>query len=77
VIFHTAVLAYVPSAAERHTFAHQALELADVWISNEVPQVFPDIAKRAQSPGRGFLLSVNGRPTAWTDPHGAAIDWIG
>jgi len=27
------------------------------------------------APGR-FLLSVNGTPVAWTDPHGRSIDWI-
>jgi hypothetical protein len=40
--------------------------------------VFPDIAKRAPAPGAPgrFLLSMNGAPVAWTDPHGAALDWI-
>jgi hypothetical protein len=48
------------------------------WISNEMPGVFPEIARRAPArgvPGR-FLLSMNGEPVAWTDPHGAALDWI-
>ena len=39
------------------------------WISNEMPDVFPDIAvvrRCAGAPGR-FLLSVNGTPVAWTD----------
>jgi hypothetical protein len=76
VIFHTAVLAYVSSSADRQAFAGQATDWADFWISNERPQVFPDIARRTGSAGRGFLLAVNGEPTAWTDPHGAAIDWI-
>jgi hypothetical protein len=77
VIFHTAVLAYVSSSADRQAFADQAIEWADFWIANERPQVFPEIARRTRSAGRGFLLAVNGEPTAWTDPHGAAIDWIG
>jgi hypothetical protein len=76
VIFHTAVLGYVASPAERQAFADQAIDLADFWIANEAPQVFPDIARRTESRGPGFLLSLNGTPTAWTDPHGAAIDWI-
>jgi hypothetical protein len=29
----------------------------------------------ANQAGR-FLLSVNRKPVAWTDPHGAAIEWI-
>ncbi len=77
VIFHTAVLAYVASAAERQAFADEAVELADFWIANERPRVFPKVAGRMDVAGREFLLSVNGTPTAWTDPHGAAIDWIG
>jgi hypothetical protein len=23
------------------------------------------------------LLSANGAPIAWTDPHGASLEWIG
>jgi hypothetical protein len=51
-------------------------DLNAVWISNEAPYIFPDIVVE---PGRrgAFLLTVNGEPTAWTDPHGAWIDWIG
>jgi hypothetical protein len=53
--------------------------LSDVWISNEAPRVFPDIAARAGTPGPPghFLLAVNGAPVAWTDPHGASIEWLG
>jgi hypothetical protein len=79
VIFHTAVLSYVVSQQERDAFAETARRLAGCWISNEAPAVFPDIAARAgrTAPTGRFLLSVDGLPTAWTDPHGAAIDWIG
>ena len=77
VIFHTAVLAYVQSVTERLAFARQAGELADFWIANEAPFVFPDIVRRAPATGSGFLLSVNGKPVAWTDPHGASISWMG
>jgi len=76
VIFHTAVLAYVRSAAERQAFADQVAGLADCWIANEVPRAFPEIARTTPSTRTGFLLSVDRIPTAWTDPHGAAIDWI-
>lgn len=78
VIFHTAVLSYLASQEERDLFAGMARRLGSVWIANEAPAVFPDIAARTDRPlpiGR-LLLSVNGVPTAWTDPHGAAIDWI-
>jgi len=77
VIFHTAVLTYV-GPTEREEFARSVTSVCDVWISNEAPQVFPDIAARAGAPGpRGqFLLAVNGQPVAWADPHGASLDWI-
>jgi hypothetical protein len=78
VIFHTAVLAYVSSSAERAEFARAVASLCDVWISNEAPRVFPEIATRtavAGPPGQ-FLLALNGRPVAWAAPHGAALEWI-
>jgi hypothetical protein len=79
VIFHTAVLPYVSSAAEREEFARSVGFFCDYWIANEMPPVFPEIAGRAGSEGPkgSFLQSVNGVPVAWTDPHGASVDWIG
>ena len=79
VVFHTAVLGYLPNPAERAAFAATVRDLGAVWISNEVPAVFPDIAARAPTPRpRGaFLLAVNGAPMAWTDPHGAWMQWFG
>ena len=77
VIFHTAVLAYVPDPADRQAFADRAMRLG-TWVSNETPGVFPAIAQRTDgrgAPGR-FLLSMNGAPVAWSDPHGASLDWI-
>ena len=76
VVFHTAVLGYVALPAERQAFAALARELADCWIANEGPAVFPDIARRAGPARPGFMLSVDGEPRAWTDPHGASLDWI-
>ena len=79
VIFHTAVLAYISSAAEREEFARSVGLLCDFWIANEMPQVFSDIARRAgrEGPRGSFLLAVNGAPMAWVDPHGAWLDTIG
>lgn len=78
VVFHTATLAYVRDPVERAAFATTLWEHSAVWISNEAPMAFPDIAARAKRPGPAgaFLLSVNGEPMAWTDPHGAWIDWL-
>ncbi|HEY4252596.1 MAG TPA: DUF2332 domain-containing protein [Roseomonas sp.] len=78
VIFHTAVLSYVASLAEREAFAADVTGFCDAWIANEAPAVFPSVAARAgEAPAGRFLLSLNGAPLAWTDPHGAAIDWVG
>jgi hypothetical protein len=79
VVFHTAVLAYVPSAADRRNFAREVRSLCPYWIANEGPEVFPDIARRAAMPGPrgGLLLSLNGIPVAWADAHGASLTGIG
>lgn len=79
VVFHTAVLGYLADPAERSAFAATVRSLGATWISNEVPGVFPDIAAKTAVPRpRGtFLLAVDGEPVAWTDPHGAGIDWFG
>jgi hypothetical protein len=78
VVYHSAVLAYLPSASEREAFA-RSLRLTDaVWISNEPAAVFPELAKMApppQSPDQ-FLLAVDGKPVAWTGPHGQSITWF-
>ena len=78
VVFHTAVLAYVADQADRRAFADRVAALCPCWICNEAPRVVPDLAKRAGEPRHEghFLMSVNSKPVAWTDPHGAAIDWI-
>ena len=55
------------------------MSLSDYWVSNEAPRLLPMIAgqaKNSQTQAR-YLLSVNGSPVAWTDPHGAALEWIG
>jgi len=80
VIYHTAVLNYVAPPAERIKFAACVQELNAVWISNEAPGVFPEIATKApQQPSRGlfFLQAINGKPVAWTGPHGQSIHWFG
>jgi hypothetical protein len=77
VVFHTAVLAYVADIGARRRFAETVRPLCHTWISNEVPGTLPEVTRCTPiaAPGR-FLLSVNGPPVAWTDPHGAAMDWI-
>jgi hypothetical protein len=73
------VLSYVTPQQERHRFASAVSQLNAVWISNESPKVFPEIAKLAPRPPRRshFLLAINGKPLAWTSPHGQSIHWFG
>jgi hypothetical protein len=79
VVFHSAVLAYVPDLSARMRFAEMVRDLGAVWVSNETPNAFPAISARTDTDrGRGrFLLAVNGEPVAWTHSHGAAIQWLG
>ncbi len=79
VVFHTAVLQYVASSAERGRFVETVRNAGAAWISNEAPGVFPELAAQAPPPpqrGR-FLLTLDGVPVAWTGPHGQSIDWFG
>jgi hypothetical protein len=78
VVFHTAVLAYVPRT-DRLRFYETMRELDAVWVCNETPEIVSDIvATSRQPPSSGsFLLSVDRQPVAWTDPHGRSIEWIG
>jgi hypothetical protein len=75
VVFHTAALAYVADAALREEFANGVRRSGAVWVSNEVPGTFRSIAA-PRGPRGAFLLSVDGVPQAWTDPHGGWIEWI-
>jgi hypothetical protein len=78
VVFHTAVLAYVADPEARAAFARTVRDSGAVWVSNEAPAVFPEIAARAGSAPRpgAFLLGVDGDPVAWTDPHGAWAEHV-
>ncbi|HEU0299836.1 MAG TPA: DUF2332 domain-containing protein [Longimicrobium sp.] len=78
VIFHTAVLPYLPEEA-REQFVRLVMEMDAVWISNESPDLLPAIAAKlpVAPPGDRLLLSVNGEPVAVTGPHGQSIEWLG
>jgi hypothetical protein len=76
-VFRSAVLTYVPDHAARWALADEVTSLCPYWICNEAPRVMPDLSGGVAEPGGGrFLLSVNRKPVAWTDPHGASITWI-
>jgi hypothetical protein len=79
VVFHTAVLAYVPAPADRAAFVEIVAGLDAVWVANEAPGLLTG-AERPEHPwpagGDPFLLTRDGRPVAWTDSHGTSIEWI-
>ncbi|MDF1791898.1 MAG: DUF2332 domain-containing protein [Thalassobaculaceae bacterium] len=78
VLFHSSVLVYIEALEERRAVSDRIRAACDVWICNESPRVLPWIAKKAPTAPHGmFMLSVNGRPVAWTDPHGASLIAIG
>jgi hypothetical protein len=78
VVYHSAVLGYIGCQSDRDAFARSVRDTGAVWISNEVPSVFPQLAAAAPTPpGPGhFLLAIDGVPVAWTGPHGQSIAWF-
>jgi hypothetical protein len=81
VVFHSAVLAYVPSS-DRDAFAASVARVGAVWIANEAAGVLPAVQRQLSdnelTDHQGhFLLSLNGTPIAWTDPHGSWLRWRG
>ncbi len=78
VVFHTAVLAYVRDQTQRDAFARSVRELGATWMSNEAPGVFPAVAAQCPeaAPRGQFVLAVDGKPMAFSDAHGAALQWI-
>jgi hypothetical protein len=74
VVFHTAVLAYVPREG-RAAFRASVEALDAVWIANEAPHLLGVDA--ANVPPSLFVLARDGEPVAWTDGHGASLTWLG
>lgn len=76
VVFHSAVLTYIPSqrraeavAAIRATGAH--------WIANEAPAVLAGLCPDAPEDGTDdFVLRLDGAPVARADGHGAYLRWL-
>ena len=80
VIFHSAVLAYLP-AGERDRFVATAKALPGHWISNEGSLVVP-LANAPQLPPSPdsskalFVLAKDGEPVAYAGPHGQSLQWF-
>ena len=78
VVFHTAVLGYVHDPADRRRFAETVGGLDARWIANEPPGVVElELPPRpGRTPGGEIVLSLDGEPLAWADPHGAWLQWV-
>ncbi|MEU4778132.1 DUF2332 domain-containing protein [Micromonospora sp. NPDC023633] len=77
VVFHTSVLYQVP-APRREAFADVVRRLPGHWISNESPDVLPhDALPEPPDEALHNVLALDGRPLAWTRPHGQAMSWFG
>lgn len=78
VVFHTAVLSYIPEQQDRDAFATRMMrDPRVVWLCNEGPRCFPRFTEATGTVHEDmFLLTENGNPVAWTGPHGQEIRWI-
>jgi hypothetical protein len=76
VVFHTAVLPYVPSD-RKAAFVALVRDLGVRWIAQEGQGALPDVDAQLPEEARGrFVLSADGRALAWTAPHGGRVDWF-
>jgi len=76
VVFHTAVLPYVPSD-RRAAFLERVRSLPVRWLAQEGRGVVPGTGEAPPGGwGTDFVLSLDGRPLALTAPHGGRIDWL-
>jgi hypothetical protein len=75
VVYHAAVLTYLP-ARRRRVFADVVARAGGVWIAQEAPGVLDWIVTPAPPDPSAFLLTVDGRPAAWTAAHGGWVRWL-
>jgi hypothetical protein len=81
VVFHSAVAAYLSVEDRARLHALMTGLVADGachWVSNEAPNVLPDVTATADLPddARGFVLGIDGRAVALTHGHGAWLRWL-
>lgn len=77
VVFHSAVLNYLP-AAQRGEFADLMSSIPDVtWISNEGAGVIPSIGEQVDVEiGGRTIVAVNGHAVALAGPHGQSYQTL-
>jgi hypothetical protein len=77
VVLHTSVLYQVPQP-RRDAFVELVTALPGHWIANEAPEVLARAGLPEPPDGALFnVLSLDGRPLAWTRSHGQAMSWFG
>lgn len=83
VVFHSAVVAYL-QPDDRVRFDALMRDLVARgrchWVSNEGARVLPSVTGTGPEPPEGstdFVLGVDGRAVAWTQPHGRRLHWFG
>ncbi len=77
VVYHSAVLAYLPSRDDIDAVAADIGSLDVRWIANEAPGVFPDATARWRDEiGRDFALLLDGVAVAAAGPHGQSLRWF-
>jgi hypothetical protein len=82
VVFHSAVIAYLePDDRRRFVALMTGLVAARAcpWVSNEAPEVLPEVT----APGMGrppgpaqFVLGLDGGALAWAHGHGRTLTWL-
>jgi hypothetical protein len=76
VVFHSSVLYQVP-APRRSVFAEVVRGLPGHWLANDGRDVIPlgELPQPPEGPVPNVLV-LDGRPLAWTGPHGQTITWF-
>jgi hypothetical protein len=78
VVFHTVVLAYL-SQADLRRFVEAMGRLSVRWLANEGQTVVPGVMEKLAAPptdSTNFVLSLDGEPLAFTQPHGRSLQWL-
>jgi hypothetical protein len=77
VVLHTSVLYQVPEP-RRRAFAELVTALPGHWVANEAADVLAhDGLPAPPDDALHNLLSLDGKPLAWTRSHGQAMTWFG
>jgi hypothetical protein len=77
VVLHTSVLYQVPQP-RRDAFVELVTGLPGHWVANEAAEVLAhDVLPEPPDGALHNVLSLDGRPLAWTRSHGQSLTWFG